>query len=100
TSVWRVAGGVMVDAERRMRSPSPTAAVVSATGGLGRPNSNAIIASLRHRSGDRLNVDQERLVLRRLDVGVADKGRERVRSEPLARRTGEAPVQRNADDVH
>src|SRR5881394_628121 len=83
TSVWRVAGGVMVDAERRRRSPSPKTAWVSATGGLGSSNSNAIIASLCHRSGNRLDVDQKRLVLRRLDVGVADIGRERVRPEPL-----------------
>src|SRR5258708_23087292 len=53
-----------------------------------------------HRPGDGLDIDQKRLVLGRLDVGVADIGRERIRPEPLARCAGESPMQRNADDVH
>src|ERR1700730_5895388 len=53
----------------------------------------------RHRAGNRLDVDQKRLVLRRLDVGVTDIRRERIRAEALFRRSGESPVQRNADDV-
>src|SRR4051812_28011587 len=76
TSVWRVAGGVIVEAERRMRSFSPNICLISVTGGLGSSNSNAMIASLHHRSGNGLDIDQKRLVLRRLDVGVADIGRE------------------------
>src|SRR4029077_17866038 len=56
-------------------------------------------APLRHRPGDGLDVDQERLVFRRLDVGVADIGRQRVRAEALLRPPHKAPMQRYADDV-
>src|SRR5205085_5510387 len=49
---------------------------------------------LRYRPGDGLDVDEERLVFRRLDVGVADKGGEHVGAKALLRRSREAPVQR------
>ena len=58
------------------------------------------LASLCHRPGNGLDIDQERLVFRRLDIGVTDIGRERVRAEALLRRADEAPVQRDADDMH
>src|SRR5204862_3016089 len=55
---------------------------------------------LCHRPGYGLDIDQERLVLRRLDIGVPDKGRQRVRPETLPGGAGKAPMQRDADDVH
>src|ERR1700730_25169 len=57
-------------------------------------------ASLCHRPRDGLDIDQKRLVFRRLDVGVTDVGRERIGPETLARSPRKAPVQRDADDVH
>src|ERR1700742_191745 len=57
-------------------------------------------SSLRRRSGDRLDVNEERLDLRRLRVGVTDERRQRVRAEALLRRAHEPPVQRDADDVN
>src|SRR5471030_716982 len=55
---------------------------------------------LRHRPGDGLDINQERLVFRRLDVGIADIRRERVRTKALPRRARESPMQGDADDVH
>ena len=49
--------------------------------------------------GNGLDIDQKRLVLRRLDVGVADIRRQHVRAEAFLRRSGEAPVERYADDM-
>src|SRR5512135_578928 len=47
-----------------------------------------------------LDVDEERLVLGRLDVGVPDRGGERVHHVPLAGEPVEAPVEGDADGVH
>src|SRR5215470_7174263 len=93
------AGAGMVDADRRMRSGSENFAAVSCRFGLG-SGGNMSSPPLCHRPSDGLDIDQERLVLRRLDVGVADIGRERVRPEPLSGGAGEAPMQRDADDVY
>src|SRR5262249_35391669 len=49
---------------------------------------------------DLLDVDEERLELRRLRVGVADKRRRRVREVAHLRHALEAPVDRDADGVH
>src|SRR5215468_10625412 len=98
TSVCRCAGGVMVEAERRMRSFSPNFGGTGWTDGFG--SGGNIAASLCHRPGNGLDIDQERLEFRRLGVGVTHIGRERIRPEPLFGYTGEAPMERNADDVH
>src|SRR6202035_6092574 len=45
-------------------------------------------------------IDQERLVFRRLGVGIADKGRERVRPPVFSRHAGETPMQRDSHDVN
>src|SRR6202047_2621883 len=53
-----------------------------------------------HRGAGLLDVDQERLELRRLCIGVADGGCQRVGAIALARLTGEPPMDRHADDMH
>src|SRR5690349_9800255 len=58
------------------------------------------LASLRDRARDGLDIDQERLVFGSLDVGIADIGGERIRSETLSRNPHEPPMQGYADDVH
>src|ERR1700730_2460723 len=55
---------------------------------------------LNHRPSDGLDIYQERLELRRLDVGIADEGRERIRPETLLGFTHETPVQGNSNDMH
>src|SRR5689334_10642083 len=75
---WRIGAGTD-EADRRMRSASPKSGATSEVPGLGNSNSNAIATSLRHRSGcDGFDVDEERLVFGRLNIGVTDKGRERI----------------------
>src|SRR6516164_10269404 len=96
TSVSCRSGGGTVEADRRIRSASPRL-ILAPGSGLGSWNSNAMTASLCHRPGEGLDIDQERLVFRRLDVGVADIGRKRVRAEAFPRFPHEAPVQRDAD---
>ena len=56
---------------------------------------NVVIVILPYATGwvDRLDVHQERLVFRRLDIRVADGGRQRVRAEALFGCAHEAPVQ-------
>src|SRR5215470_3756294 len=98
TSVWRCAGGVMVEAERRMRSCSPNFGGTGWTDGFG--SGGNIAASLYHRPGNGLDIDQERLEFRRFGVGIAHIGRERIGPEPLLGDAHEAPMERNADDVH
>src|SRR5690554_2052463 len=94
---WRPGAGT-VDAERRTMSWSPNWGFCGSTLGLG--TGGNITASLScHRSGDGLDIDEKRLVFRRLDVGVADEGRQRIRPEALSRFAGESPVQGNADDM-
>src|SRR5471030_1496376 len=100
TSVSLRDGSGTEDAERRTRSASPNIVFGSLVLGLGSSNSNDMIPSLRHRSGDGLDIDQPRLVLRRLRIGVADKGRQRIRPEALAGLAHESPMQRNADHMH
>src|ERR1700722_6243196 len=57
-------------------------------------------SSLRHRSGrDGLDVDQERLELRRLGIGIADIGRQRIRAETFTGAAHKTPMQRDADDM-
>ena len=46
-----------------------------------------------------LDIDQERLELRRLRIGVADGRGQRVGAVALARLAGEAPVDRHADHM-
>src|SRR5580704_13223297 len=97
------AGAGTEEAERRTRSASLRFVVGFTVFGLGSSNSNgtnAMASSLRHRPGrDRLDVDQERLELRRLGIGVADIGGERIGAKALAGAAHETPMQRNADDM-
>ena len=98
----RSGGGRSRVAERRTTSPGPRFDSSASTGGLETAvsGSGARVMPRPSRRGRLLEVDEERLELRRLDVGVTDERGQRVRAEALARRTGEAPVQRDADDVH
>ena len=71
-----------------------------------RPADVVLRLQIRHRlllqaTGARglLDVDQERLELRRLRVGVADGRRQRVGAVALARLAGEAPMERHADHM-
>src|SRR5262245_65506299 len=89
---WR-AGGAMLEAERRMRSCGPNCAAEAWTDGLGSGGNMARLLCYR-RPSDGLDVDQKRLVFRRLDVGVADIGCQRVGAEPFPGRAGESPMQR------
>src|ERR1019366_10640804 len=98
TSVWRRAGGVTLDADRRIKSCVPNRCAWGPVEGFG-IGGNIVFPPLRHRLADGLDIDQERLVFRRLDVGVPDKRRQRIGSEAFLRRTGEAPMQWNADDM-
>src|SRR5262245_31656693 len=98
TGVSCRAGAAMVEAERRTRSWSENFAAVSFGFGLG-SGGNMSSPPLCHRPSDGLDIDQERLVLGRLDVGVAHIGGERVRPKPLSGGAGETPMQRDADDV-
>src|SRR5262249_34208751 len=52
-----------------------------------------------HGRGGFVEVHQERLVFRRLDVGVADIGRQRVGPEALLGHACESPVDGNADGM-
>src|ERR1700719_2008972 len=52
-----------------------------------------------HRGAGLFDVDQERLELRRLCIGVADGRCQRVGAVTLARLTGEPPMDRHADDM-
>src|SRR5262249_57739910 len=70
TSVWRCAGGVMVDAERRMRSCSPNLGGTGLVVGFG-SGGNIVRLPSSHRPGNGLDIDQERLEFRRVGVGVA-----------------------------
>src|SRR5215470_4959979 len=99
TGVSCRAGAEMVEADRRTRSCSENFAAVSCRFGLG-SGGNMSSPPLCHRSSNGLDIDQERLVFRRLDIGVADIGGERVRPEPLSGCAGESPVQRDSDDVY
>ena len=72
-----------------MRSLRAEFGATFAVGGLGSSSSNVMLASLCHRPRDGLDIDQKRLVFRRLDIGVADVGRQRIRAEALLAR---APV--------
>src|SRR5690606_17903372 len=56
--------------------------------------------SLRHRPRNGLDIDKERLELRRLRIRVADERRERIRRRSLAGDTDEAEMDRHADGVH
>src|SRR6202035_3913261 len=71
--------------------------------GLGSSNSNgtyAMASSLRHRPGlDGLDVDQERLELRRFGIGVAHIGGERIGPKTLAGAPHKTPMQRDDDDM-
>src|SRR5215475_7878432 len=68
TSVCRCAGGVTEEAERRMRSLSPNFGWTGCVVGLG-SGGNMARSPLCHRPDDGLDIDQERLVFRRLCVG-------------------------------
>src|SRR5215467_10758029 len=76
--VLRTEGDAVVVAERRVMSRDCSGMVVPS--GL-------------------LEVHQERLVLRRLDVGVADEGRQGVGEVAVLRHDEESPVDRDADRV-
>src|ERR1700688_1005484 len=85
----RSGGGRCSVAERRTRSPGPRFSTKPSVGGLliaVRGLSNILVP---HRWRRRLDVHQERLVFGRLDIGVTDEGRERVRGEAFPRRAGE-----------
>src|ERR1700680_2725778 len=100
TDVSRRAGAGTDEAERRTRSASLRSVVGFTVFGLGSSNSNAMASSLRHRSRrDGLDVHQERLELRRLGIGVADIGRQRIGPKTLASAAHETPMQRDADDM-
>src|SRR5215472_7596118 len=96
---WRVGGGKVSVAERRIRSPSPRFSTNAWVGGLltAVRGLSDMLVPLRRRG--RLDVHEERLELRRLGVCVAHERRERVRTEAFAGGAGEAPVQRDAHDV-
>src|SRR5580700_6141170 len=104
TGVSCRAGAGTDEAERRTRSASLRFVVGFTVFGLGSSNSNgtyAMASSLRHRSGrDGLDVDQERLELRRFGIGVADIGRQRIGPKSLAGAAHETPMQRDADDMN
>src|SRR6202035_3805320 len=96
---WRAGAGTD-EAERRTRSASLRFVIGFCVFGLGSSNSNAMASSLRHRSRrDGLDVDHERLEFRRLGIGVADKGRQRIGTEAFAGAAHETPMQRDADDM-
>src|SRR5580692_9732581 len=100
TGVSCRAGAGTEEAERRTRSASLRFVVGFTVFGLGSSNSNAMASSLRHRSGrDGLDVDQERLELRRFGIGVADIWGERIGPETLTGAAHKAPMQRDADDM-
>ena len=52
------------------------------------------------RPGDRLDIDEERLEFRGVGVGIADKGRQRIRAKAFFGLANKAPMQRHADDMH
>src|ERR1044071_1882878 len=101
TGVSCFAGGEIFDADRLTRSSSPNATFTFVVGAGGRTYSKFAIVppSLCHRPGNGLDIDQKRLVLRRLDIGVTNVGRQRIGTEALPRLAHESPVQRNADDM-
>src|SRR4051794_6126549 len=77
-SVCRSAGGVTVEAERRIRSFSPNFGELGAIAGFG-IGGNMVLSPLRNRRpGRRLEIDQKRLEFRRLDIGIADERRQCV----------------------
>src|SRR5262245_39518974 len=76
--VWRADGDGVVVAERRVMSSDCSAMAAS----------------------DLLDVDEERLELRRLRVGVAHERRQRVGEVAHPCHALEAPVDRDADRVH
>src|SRR5579871_3401636 len=77
TSVCLCAGGVTRDADRRITSCSPNFGGTGLVVGFGN-GGNIDLASSRHRPCGGLDVDQERLEFRRLDIGVADERREHI----------------------
>src|SRR5215470_14104467 len=99
TSVCRLAGGVMVEAERRIRSCSPNLAGVAWVVGFG-IGGNMARPPLCHRPSAGLDIDQECLVLRRLRVRVAYGRRQRVDRRCLLGLADEAEVERHSDGVH
>src|ERR1700730_648749 len=79
----RTPGGAVVVAERRTMS-SDCSAMVRAS-----PPASKL-----------LHLDEERLELRRLRIGVADYRRQRVGEKAGFGEAGKAPVNRNADRMH
>src|SRR5262245_44625132 len=96
TSVCRCAGGVIEEAERRIRSLSPNFGGTAWVVGFGIAG-NMVHLPLCHRPGDGLDIDQEGLELRRLRVGVADRRRQHVDRGCLLALADEAEVERHAD---
>src|SRR5271168_2774682 len=109
----RVGGGSDAVAERRTRSCTPRFTTKPSVGGFfeaalgfvayGFSNISDLIPVLcriLRRRRCRLDVHEKRLELRRLGIGIADEGRQRIRSPAFPRSTGEAPMQRDAHDVN
>ena len=85
TGVSRRCGGGTLEAERRTRSALAELGGPGVDRDVGKRMETSFVLPHATGAGDGLDIDQERLVLRRLDVGVADEGRQRVRAEALLR---------------
>src|SRR5271166_109590 len=99
TGVSRCSGGGTLEADLLTRSALVSLGGPGSTETLG-SGGNIVRLPSGHRRRDGLDVDQERLEFRRLDIGVADEGGQRIRAEALLRLAHESPMQRNADHMH
>src|SRR5271169_6886741 len=95
---WRSGGGTL-EADLLTRSALVSLGGPGSTETLGSGGNIVRLPSDRRRR-DGLDVDQERLEFRRLDIGVSDEGGQRVRAEALLCLTHESPMERDADDMH
>src|SRR6266404_646830 len=96
----RAGGGRSSLAERLITSLAPKLFTKPSVGGLltaVRGLSNIIRPP--HRPGGRFDIHQEGLVFRCIDIRVADKRGERIRTEAFSGYAGETPMQRDAHDM-
>src|SRR5271157_1513042 len=95
---WRCGDGTL-EADLLTRSALVSLGGPGSTETLG-SGGNIVRLPSGHRARDGLDVDQERLVFGRLDVGVADEGGQRIGAKALFGLAHESPMQRNADHMH